>query len=169
MCIVPRFVGSGAGLAERSLESSLEPPAGVRHDHDDAHAALARGDGRQAELDDRYGDPAAAAAWIAFGVIAAVIVGYFGWSTVTQSMDAVDIDTTGFQVVDAHSVTVQFQVTLRGRAGHVRARGTGHRARRRRVARRRVPCRRAHSRSFSETIPTVAEATTGLVSSCWIP
>jgi hypothetical protein len=35
-----------------------------------------------------------------------VIVGYFGWSTVTQSMDAVDIDTTGFQVVDAHSVTV---------------------------------------------------------------
>ena len=31
------------------------------------------------------------------------------------------------------------------------------------------PADPAHTRAFSETIPTIAEATTGFVSSCWIP
>ena len=126
----------------------------------------------QAELDDRYGRSRRSrrGTWIAFGVIAAVIVGYFGWSTLTQSMDAVDIDTTGFQIVDAHSITVQFQVTLR--QGEpvtcaLEAQDTEHGVVGWRVVE--YPADAAHSRSFSETIPTVAEATTGLVSSCWIP
>lgn len=126
----------------------------------------------KAELDDRYGRAPRGrrGGWIALGVAAIVVVGYLGWTTVAQSADAVDVDTTGFQLVNAHSVTVQFQVTLR--QGEpvtcaIEAQDTEHGVVGWRVVD--YPADPAHSRSFSETIPTVAEATTGLVTSCWIP
>lgn len=126
----------------------------------------------RAELDDRYGRTRRGPrwGWIVFGTIVVAAVGYFGWTTVSQSMDAVDTDTTGFQLVDEHSVTVQFQVTLRqGEAVTcaLEAQDAEHGIVGWRVVQ--YPPDPAHTRSFSETIPTVAEATTGLVTSCWIP
>lgn len=128
----------------------------------------------RAELDDRYGRRRRGARrrgpWIAFGVVVAVAIGYLGWSTVTQSMESVDVDNTAFHLVDEHSVTISFQVTLRRGAAvtcAIEAQDTDHGVVGWRVVQ--YPADDAHSRAFTETIPTVAEATTGLATSCWIP
>jgi len=124
-------------------------------------------------LDDRYGRTTTRtrrAAWIVIGVIAAALLGYVAWSTVARTMDAVDVDTTGFHSVDAHGITVDFQVTLRAGeplACALEAQDTEHGVVGWRVVE--YPADDAHTRRFSETIPTVALATTGLVTSCWIP
>lgn len=126
----------------------------------------------QQELDDRYGRAGGSRgrrwAWIGVGAVAAV--GYLGWTTVAQTTDAVDIDVTGFHLVDEHRVTVDFQVTLR--QGEpvtciIEAQDTEHGIVGWRVVE--YPADPAHTRRFSETVPTTAEATTGLVPSCWIP
>ena len=77
---------------------------------------------------------------------------------------------TGFHLVDEHRVTVDFQVTLR--QGEpvtciIEAQDTEHGIVGWRVVE--YPADPAHTRRFSETVPTTAEATTGLVPSCWIP
>jgi len=124
-------------------------------------------------LDDRYGRTTTRsrrAWWIVVGVLAAALVGYLAWSTVARSMDSVDVDTTGFHSVDAHGITVDFQVTLRAGeplACALEAQDTEHGVVGWRVVE--YPADEAHTRRFSETIPTVALATTGLVTSCWIP
>jgi hypothetical protein len=124
-------------------------------------------------LDDRYGRTAPRTRllrWIVLGVLAAALVGYLAWSTVARSVDAVDIDTTGFHSVDDHSITVDFQVTLRGGEPLVcalEAQDTEHGIVGWRVVE--YPADPAHTRRFSETIPTTALATTGLATSCWIP
>ncbi|MEZ5214564.1 MAG: DUF4307 domain-containing protein [Microbacterium sp.] len=132
----------------------------------DADAAV------RAELDDRYGRRRGGrrGVWIVVGALALAIVGYFSWSTVSQSMDSVDVDNTAFHLVDAHSVTVR----VPGDPAPRRRRLVRHRHRTPTtgvVGWRIVeyPADDAHSRSFTETIPTVAEATTGLATSCWIP
>ena len=67
-------------------------------------------------------------------------------------------------------MTVDFQVTLR--QGEpvtciIEAQDTEHGIVGWRVVE--YPADPAHTRRFSETVPTTAEATTGLVPSCWIP
>ena len=128
----------------------------------------------QQELDDRYGRARGSRgrrwAWIGVGVVAVAAVGYLGWTTVAQTTDAVDIDVTGFHLVDEHRVTVDFQVTLR--QGEpvtciIEAQDTEHGIVGWRVVE--YPADPAHTRRFSETVRTTAEATTGLVPSCWIP
>ena len=128
----------------------------------------------RAELDDRYGrrsrGPRRTAAWIATGAVAVALIGYFGWTTVAQSVDAVDVDNTAFQLIDPHTVSVEFQVTLRRGAAvtcAIEAQDTDHGIVGWRIVE--YPAADAHSRRFTETIPTVAEATTGLATSCWIP
>lgn len=128
----------------------------------------------QQELDDRYGRRRGIRgrrwAWIGVGVAAVAVVGYFGWTTYAQAAQSVDIDVTGFQVIDAHSVTVDFQLTLaRGAAVScvIEAQDTEHGIVGWKVVS--YPADEAHSRRFSETVATTAEATTGLVPSCWIP
>ncbi len=126
----------------------------------------------RAELDDRYGrgPGRARGVWIALAVVAVAVLGWLGWTIVAQSFDSVDIDTTGFEVHDAHSISVDFQVTLRqGEAVTcvVEAQDEEHGVVGWRVVE--YPADEAHSRRFVETVPTVAEATTGLVTSCWIP
>ncbi|WP_454118571.1 DUF4307 domain-containing protein [Microbacterium lacticum] len=126
----------------------------------------------RAELDDRYGRTRRRrrGPWIVAAVLAAVVIGYFGWTTVAQSADAVDVDNTAFHSVDAHSVTIEFQVTVRRGAAvtcAIEAQDTDHGVVGWRIVE--YPADDAHSRRFTETIPTVAEATTGLATSCWIP
>ncbi len=127
----------------------------------------------RAELDDRYGrtrGPGRRWAWAALGAIVVLTVGYFGWTTVAQSIDTVDVDDVAMTINDAHSVTLDFQVTLRQGAAvtcALEAQDTEHGIVGWRVVE--YPADQAHSRRFVETIPTVAEATTGLATSCWIP
>ena len=83
---------------------------------------------------------------------------------------SVDFDTTGYSYIDTHTITVDFQVTLQPGAAvtcAVEAQDTEHGVVGWRVIE--YPADAAHTRAFRETIPTVAEATTGLVTSCWIP
>ncbi len=128
----------------------------------------------QQELDDRYGRRRGIRgprwAWIGVGVAAVALVGYFGWNTYEKATRSVDIDVTGFHLTDAYSVTVDFQLTLtRGAAVScvIEAQDTEHGIVGWKVVS--YPADDAHSRRFSETVPTMAAATTGLVPSCWIP
>lgn len=127
----------------------------------------------RAELDDRYGRTRRSGirwSWVVLGAVVVLVVGYLGWTTFSQSADSVDFDDLAMTVNDSHSVTIDFQVTLRqGEAVTcvLEAQDTEHGVVGWRVVE--YPADEAHSRRFVETIPTVAEATTGLVTSCWIP
>jgi len=126
------------------------------------------------ELDDRYGRSSGGArrraGWAALGVVAALAVGYLGWTTVSGAVDSVGVDGTGFEVVDPRTVEVRFQVTVRSDAAvacALEAQDTEHGVVGWRVVE--YPADPAHTRHFQESIRTTAEATTGLVTACWIP
>ncbi|UWF78063.1 MULTISPECIES: DUF4307 domain-containing protein [Microbacterium] len=122
------------------------------------------------DLDDRYGRTARRRLpWIVAGVAAAVVVGAFGWMTVSGAMNAVDADELGFQVVDEHSVTLRFQVTAPAGADvvcAVEAQDEEFGVVGWKIVR--IPAGEGHSRALEVTIPTVATATTGLVNTCWV-
>lgn len=125
------------------------------------------------ELDERYGRTPTPRRrrvfWSVVGVIGAASIAGLAWITVSNSVNSVGFDNTGHQVVDARTVTVSFQVTpprgasfacafesLDEEFGVVGFRVVEYDALDR------------TSRPFTETIPTVALATTGLVQSCWV-
>ncbi|MGU3646123.1 DUF4307 domain-containing protein [Microbacterium sp. C23T] len=123
-------------------------------------------------LDERYGRRRSPArAWIigAGIVIAVAVVGLFGWSTVRGSLNSVDSDTTSFDVVDEHSVTLGFQISSPPGAAvacAIEAQDQEHGVVGWRVVE--LPASELHARAFRETIPTTALATTGFVNSCWV-
>ncbi len=122
------------------------------------------------QLDERYGRTRRRRLpWIIGGAVAVLLVGAFGWMTVTQSMASVDADDLGFDLVDEHSVDLRFQVTgvqgkdvvcvleaLDEEFGVVGWKVVE------------IPAGDSHSQARSETIPTVSAATTGLVNTCWV-
>lgn len=122
------------------------------------------------ELDERYGRTRRRPVlWVVGIIVAIAVVAVAGWMTVAQSMNSVDTDDLGYEVVDEHSVTLRFQVTggqgkdvacaleaLDEEFGIVGWKIVE------------IPASDAHMQQLSETIPTVAEATTGLVNSCWV-
>jgi hypothetical protein len=125
-------------------------------------------------LDDRYGRRSSTRRRIVgWSVVAVVAVGAtlaLGWSTVVQALDDVDVTDTGFAVVDEHSVTVSFQVTTPPGAAVVcalEAQDPEHGVVGWRVVE--YPESPEHQRAFTESIPTLALATTGFVNSCWTP
>ena len=126
----------------------------------------------QQMLDERYGRTRSPARrWIvAAGIAVAVtLVALFGWMTVSGSLDAVDSDATGFEVVDAHSVVLSFQITAppgRSVACAIEAQDQEHGVVGWRVVE--IPAGESHSQALREVIPTTAEATTGFVNSCWV-
>jgi hypothetical protein len=123
-------------------------------------------------LDDRYGrgwSRGRVVAAVVGGGIALVAVALFAWMTVSSALDAVDSDTTGFQVVDQHSVMLDFQISApagRSVACAIEAQDEQHGVVGWRVVE--YPGSELHARAFHEVIPTTAEATTGLVNSCWV-
>jgi hypothetical protein len=123
-------------------------------------------------LDERYGRTRSPRRRWAFGIVAAVggiAVVLFAWMIVANTLDDIDIDTTGFTVEDARTITVSFQITgPQGRsvACAVEAQDHEHGVVGWKIVE--YPASDQHSRAFSETIPTTAEATTGLVNACWV-
>jgi len=123
-------------------------------------------------LDERYGRTRSPRRRWSIGIviaIAAVAVGLFAWMTVASTLDDVDIDTTGFTVTDPRTITVAFQFTApQGRTVvcALEAQDEDHGV----VGWKIVvyPASELHARAFNETIPTTAEATTGLVNACWV-
>lgn len=122
------------------------------------------------ELDERYGRTRRRRLpWIIGIAVAAVLVGAFGWMIVAQAMDSVDTDDLGFEVVDEHSVTVRFQIT--GGQGKdvacaVEALDEEFGIVGWKIVE--IPASDEHLQQVSATVPTVSEATTGLVNSCWV-
>ena len=125
------------------------------------------------ELDERYGHrPRPMRRWIGWVVvilIASASVAALAWTTVSNSLDDVGFDGTGYEVVDEHTVTVTFQVSpphgadfacaiqvLDEDFGVVGWRVVEYAA------------LETNAKAFIETIPTLAEATTGVVESCWV-
>ncbi|MEW2004836.1 DUF4307 domain-containing protein [Microbacterium sp. NPDC079208] len=122
------------------------------------------------QLDERYGRTRRRRwPWFLAGAVALLLLAALAWSTVSQSMSSVDADDLGFELVDEHAVDLRFQVTgvqgkdvvcvleaLDEEFGVVGWKIVE------------VPAGDAHSLTRAERIPTVAEATTGLVNTCWV-
>lgn len=126
----------------------------------------------QEMLDERYGRRRSARSrWIA-GVliaVAAALVALFGWMTVQGALDDVAAETTGFSIDDERTVTLRFQITVplgRSVACALEAQDEEHGIVGWLVVEYEASTQ--HTRAFRETIPTLAEATTGLVNSCWV-
>jgi hypothetical protein len=103
------------------------------------------------------------------GGLALLVVGAFSWMTVAQSMASVDADDLGFTLVDEYSVEVSFQVTgVQGRdvVCALEALDEEFGVVGWKIVE--IPAGDSHSQAKSVTIPTVAEATTGLVNTCWV-
>lgn len=123
-------------------------------------------------LDERYGRTVSPRRRWTVGiavVIVVVVVGLFAWMTVSSTVDDVDVDTTGFAVDDSRSVTLSFQITApagRSVACALEAQDEEHGVVGWKIVEYEASDLR--TRAFRETIPTTAEATTGLVNDCWV-
>jgi hypothetical protein len=123
-------------------------------------------------LDERYGRTSSPRRRWTLGIvvaIAAVLVGLFAWMTVASTLDDVGIETTGFTVDDARTVTLAFQITApegRSVACALEAQDEDHGIVGWKIVE--YPASELRARAFRETIPTTAEATTGLVNDCWV-
>jgi hypothetical protein len=122
------------------------------------------------QLDERYGRTRTRRTpWIIAGVVALLGVAAYGWMTVAQSMNSVDADDLGFDLVDEHTVDVRFQIS--GAQGKdvvciVEALDEEFGVVGWKVIE--LPASDSHSTAHAATIPTVSAATTGLVNTCWV-
>ncbi|NYE19828.1 DUF4307 domain-containing protein [Microbacterium immunditiarum] len=123
-------------------------------------------------LDDRYGHtPSPRRRWtisVAIVVVVAVVA-VIAWIAVANAANTVEARTTAYRVVDERTVVVNFQVTAptgRGLACAIEAQDEQHGI----VGWKVVEYEASDEpgRAFSETLPTVGRATTGLVNSCWV-
>lgn len=125
-----------------------------------------------AELAERYGrtPQRRRRAWlIGIAVVAAVLVAALAWSVVNNSMNSVRADDLSMSVVDERTVEVQFQVSGpvdRDMACALEALDEQFGIVGWKVVE--IPASANHTQAFTERIPTVSEATTGLVNSCWV-
>ncbi|MGN8024748.1 DUF4307 domain-containing protein [Microbacterium sp. 22242] len=124
----------------------------------------------QAQLDERYGrGPRRRLPMILGGAVAVAVVAVLGWWTYQGSADAVDVTDRGFALTDPHTVTVSFQISApTDRPVHCILEAqdeefgiVGWKV----IA---YPASSQRARAFTERIPVVGEATTGLVNSCWV-
>ncbi|WP_295014853.1 DUF4307 domain-containing protein [uncultured Microbacterium sp.] len=122
------------------------------------------------QLDERYGRGPRRRLPIVIGVAVAVaVVALFGFWTYQGSADAVDVTGRGFQLTDPHTVTVSFQISApTQRPVHciLEAQDEEFGIVGWKVIT--LPASTQRARAFTERIPVVGEATTGLVNSCWV-
>ncbi|PKQ36449.1 MAG: DUF4307 domain-containing protein [Actinobacteria bacterium HGW-Actinobacteria-11] len=122
------------------------------------------------QLDERYGRTRRRRLpWIIGGAVALVVIGAFSWMTVSQSIASVDADDLGFTLVNEYSVDVSFQVTgVQGKdvVCALEALDEEFGVVGWKIVE--IAAGDSHSQAVSVTIPTVAQATTGLVNTCWV-
>ncbi|WP_226532475.1 DUF4307 domain-containing protein [Microbacterium paraoxydans] len=122
------------------------------------------------QLDERYGRTRRRRLpWIIGSAVALVVIGAFSWMTVAQSMASVDADDLGFTLIDEYSVDVSFQVTgVQGKdvVCALEALDEEFGVVGWKIVE--IAAGDSHSQALSVTVPTVAEATTGLVNTCWV-
>ncbi|MGB4136431.1 MAG: DUF4307 domain-containing protein [Microbacterium sp.] len=120
------------------------------------------------ELAERYGrGRRRPLPWIVIGIAAAALIGGLAWMTVANSLTQVSTTDRGFAVTDAHSVTVHYQISApRGRdvICYVQALDEEFGIVGWKVVE--IAASADHTQAFTTVVPTVAEATTGLVNSC---
>ncbi|WP_439591865.1 DUF4307 domain-containing protein [Microbacterium sp.] len=107
--------------------------------------------------------------WIAVALVAATSIAALAWLTISNATDDVGFDEMGFRLVDERTVTVSFQVTPPTGASvacAIQALDEDFGVVGWRVVE--YPSSELVTRTFTETIPTVAEATTGTVKACWV-
>lgn len=126
----------------------------------------------QQDLDDRYGRVRRPLRrrmfWVAVAAVAAASVFAMSWLTVANSLDDIGLDETGYEVVDERTVSLSFQATPPSGAGFacaLQALDEDFGVVGWRVVQ--YSASETVTRTFEETIPTVALATTGTVHSCW--
>ncbi|GAA1938396.1 hypothetical protein GCM10009775_33150 [Microbacterium aoyamense] len=126
----------------------------------------------QQELAERYGrrprPHRRRAFWIAVALVAVTSIAGLAGLTISNSMDEVGFDETGFDLIDERTVTVSFQLTPptgASAACALQALDEDFGVVGWLVVE--YPASEAVTRTLTETIPTVAEATTGTVHSCW--
>lgn len=122
------------------------------------------------ELDERYGRRAPRR-WIAVlgGATAVAIVAVGLWWMRGSTIESVDTNDLGYVVVDDHAVELRFAVTApRGREVHCALEALDEEFGIVGWKIIRLPASDEHTRGFTERIPTVALATTGLVNTCWV-
>ena len=123
-------------------------------------------------LDVRYGRvPSAGRRWSLAIVVLVIVaaVGGFAWLTISNALDDVGADSTGFTIDDAHGVTLSFQISAPSGstvACALEAQDEDHGVVGWKVVE--FEASETHARAFRETIPTVALATTGFVNTCWV-
>lgn len=123
-----------------------------------------------AELDARYGRSRSRRnVWILGVLLSAATLALGAWWASAGVFTTADATDLGYVVVDEHSVDVAFSVTsTTGRDAYCALKAldeefgvVGWKI----VL---VPASEEYTQGFRESIPTVAEATTGLVHSCWV-
>jgi len=124
-------------------------------------------------LDDRYGRSSTRRTtrfWVVVaGIGIAAAVGVAAWYSFSTPASSIDATTTGYELADG-TATVSFQVTAPAGSAVacvLEAQDEDHGIVGWKVVE--YPPTDAHSQAFRETIPVTAEATTGLVNSCWVP
>lgn len=123
-------------------------------------------------LDERYGRRGGRRStrfWVVFAAvgvtIAVAIAAWFAFSSGTTT----EASTTGFEIVDEHTVTVSFQVSApagRSVACVLEAQDEEHGVVGWKVVE--YPATDDHTQAFQESIPITAAATTGFVNNCWV-
>lgn len=128
----------------------------------------------QTLLDDRYGRARSTRSrlivWIVVAMVVVLVGGWFAWTTWTSAAESVDADATGYDISDPHAVALTFQFTAPAGAAvacALEAQDTDHGIVGWRVVE--YPASESRQRAFTESIPVVSAATTGLVKSCWVP
>ena len=107
--------------------------------------------------------------WVTVATVAILSVAGLSWLTVSNSLDDVGFDETGYELVDARTVTVSFQVTPPAGTSFacvVQALDEDFGIVGWRVIE--YPASEEVTRAVVETVPTLAQATTGTVHSCWV-
>jgi hypothetical protein len=127
----------------------------------------------QQMLDERYGRRTSKrrriVGWSIVAILALSAIAALGWTTIARAIDSVEAVDTGYTTVDDRTVSVSFQITApvgREVACAIEAQDEEHGV----VGWRVVvfPASDERLRAFTETVPTLAAATTGFVNSCWV-
>jgi hypothetical protein len=127
----------------------------------------------QERLDELYGSRGTPrrrrVLWAVAIVVAVVLVGGYGWFVVTDPSNGVRADGTAFEVRDDRTTSITFQLSAPPGTAltcAIEALDEEHGVVGWRIVE--YPASDQHTRPLTESIPTVARATTGLVNSCWV-